>query len=68
MPDLRSFHYQSWAETYEENLILGVKKAYEKAEEVFKEKVGTTYYSSFESFKSARTNRRKSRKQKRLHS
>lgn len=59
MPDIRSYHYKSWSDVYEENLSKGVRAAYEIAEEKFKEKIGTPYYSSFESFKSARTIRRK---------
>jgi len=62
MPDLRSVHFQKWVDIDDQNLINGPKKAYEIAEEKFKETVGTNYYSNFESFKSSRTYRRKKRK------
>ena len=59
MPDLRSFMFSQWSDEYEKNLPHGVRKAYEAAEKAFKEKTGTNYFSSFESFKSSRTIRRK---------
>lgn len=62
MADLRNYHFQKWVKVYDDNLNLGVRKAYEKAEEVFSKEMNTNYYSSFESFKSARTIRRKKKK------
>ena len=62
MPDIRSFHFKKWSDIYEENLRNGVRQAFETAEQKFEKEVGTRYYSSFESFKSARTNRRKKKR------
>lgn len=61
MADLRSFHFKQWEQEYEKHLTGGQREAFEKAEESFRNQVGTNYFSSFESFKSSRTSRRKRR-------
>lgn len=63
MPDLRSFHFQTWVDEFEKNLPGNtVRAAFEKAQEKFETKVGAPYYSNFESFKSSRTWRKNHKK------
>lgn len=63
MADLiRSFHYKNWEEVFEKNLTSGVKTAFEIAQNDMQQKIGMPYYSSFESFKSSRTWRKKNKK------
>ena len=59
---MRSFHYKKWEEVFERNLPLGVRNAFEAAQNDMEQKVGVPYYSSFESFKSNRTKRRKKKR------
>lgn len=60
MPDIRSFHYKSWIDEFENNLPGStVRKAFEKTETAFEKRIGSRYYSGFESFKSARSKRNK---------
>lgn len=59
MPDLRSFHFKQWSDEFEKHLPKGVRNAFEQAESAFEERVGARYYSSFESFKSSRSRRKK---------
>lgn len=61
MAELRSFHFKDWEEEFDRQLPMQgtVKKAWEATEEKFEQRVGCRYFSSFESFKSSRTRRRK---------
>lgn len=63
--DLRSFCFSIWEEEFDRQLPIQktIKEAYEATEDEFERKVGSRYYSNFESFKSSRTFRRKKKKE-----